>query len=130
MSFSQTRPAAATRGRAYEIAWSALGLVVKTREMGLTIRPARPNDATDVAAAHVAAWRVAYRGLVLDDFLDSPIFATSRRDGWHRMLSGDLPNGWDPDHEVFVPEVDGTVVGFAHVGRERMDDQARRFYER
>jgi GNAT superfamily N-acetyltransferase len=104
--------------------WSALGLVVKTGEMGLTIRPGRSSDASDVAAAHVAAWQVAYRGLVPDDFLDSPIFATSRHDGWHRMLGGELPNGWDPDHQVLVPEVDGTVVGFSHVGRERMDDQA------
>jgi GNAT superfamily N-acetyltransferase len=91
--------------------------------MALTIRPGRPGDAADVANAHVAAWQVAYRGIVPDHFLDSPLFHAARYNGWGRMLGGTLPNGWDPDHEVFVPEVDGVVVGFAHVGRERLDDQ-------
>ena len=93
---------------------SVLGRFVKNKQMGLTIRPGRPSDASDVAAAHVAAWRVAYRGLVQDDFLDSPIFATSRRDGWHRMLGGELPNGWDP----------------ACLWVLRDNPRARRFYER
>jgi GNAT superfamily N-acetyltransferase len=100
-----------------------MGLVSKAWDMALTIRPGRPSDAADVAAAHVTAWQAAYRGIVPDHYLDSSTFSTARLNSWQRMLSGNLPNGWDPDHEVLVPDVDGTVVGFAHVGRERLDDQ-------
>jgi GNAT superfamily N-acetyltransferase len=86
-----------------------------------TIRPGLPDDADMIADAHVRAWQVAYRGIVQDSFLDSPAFALARRDGWRRTLSGDLPDGWDVDHRVLVPVVDDCVVGFGHIGRERID---------
>jgi GNAT superfamily N-acetyltransferase len=87
--------------------------------MALVIRPAEPDDAGDIADAHVTAWRVAYRGIVPDAYLDSDAFADGRLAGWRRMLTEARSPERDPLDEVFVPVLDGRVVGFAHVGEER-----------
>jgi hypothetical protein len=63
--------------------------------MSLVIRPAQPADADAVADAHVNAWRVAYRGIVPDAYLDSDEFARVRRDVWQRVLH-ERPADWDP----------------------------------
>ena len=86
------------------------------------IRRAEPEDAHDIALAHVTAWRVAYRGIVPDAFLDSADFANARIAGWHRRLHDGRPDGWDEQDEIFAAVIDGRVVGFGHVGRERTDD--------
>lgn len=83
------------------------------------IREARPGDADQIAEAHVEGWRVGYRGLVPDSFLDSTLFADARRDGWGLILSGQLPDALGGGDRVFVPVVGGRVVGFGHVGFER-----------
>ena len=36
----------------------------------LLVRPARPQDAAEVAGVHVRSWQVAYRGLLADEYLD------------------------------------------------------------
>lgn len=36
----------------------------------LLLRPARPEDAPEVAGVHVRSWQVAYRGLLPDEYLD------------------------------------------------------------
>jgi GNAT superfamily N-acetyltransferase len=87
--------------------------------MALVIRSAEPDDADAIANAHVTAWRVAYRGVVPDAYLDSDAFADGRLAGWRRMLTETRSPERDPLDEVFVPVIDGRVVGFAHVGEER-----------
>ncbi len=52
---------------------------------------------------------------------ESAEFADGRRNGWRRRLHVGRPDGWDLLDEIFVPEVDGQVVGYGHVGRERVD---------
>src|ERR1700719_2199614 len=40
-------------------------------DQAVEIRDARPADAIEVAALHIRSWRVAYRGLLPDEFLDA-----------------------------------------------------------
>jgi GNAT superfamily N-acetyltransferase len=86
--------------------------------MTITIRPAQPGDAKSVADAHITAWRVAYRGVISDAFLDSPQFAQSRHDGWRRRLDAERPINPDLFDEILVPVMNGRVVGFGHIGIE------------
>ena len=84
--------------------------------MTITIRHAEPEDAEQIATAHIAAWRTAYRGVINDAFLDSNEFAQSRHNGWQRRLHEGGAEGADPLDELFVPVLNGRVVGFGHVG--------------
>lgn len=86
--------------------------------MTVAVRLAGPADADAIAAAHVEGWRVAYRGVVTDDFLDHPDFFDIRRRGWERRLRDGPPPTGDVDNKIFVVLVGGAVVGFGHVGRE------------
>ncbi len=80
----------------------------------LHVRHAEAADADACARAHVDAWRTAYRGLVPDSFLDDPTFETQRFDMW-RAWTWPRQTGT----QVFVPELDGEVVGFSMVGPDR-----------
>jgi len=90
--------------------------------MNVVVRDARSDDAEPIATAHVAAWRVAYRGLVADEILDGRAFAETRLAGWTRATGGALRPEDDPHQRLLVPEVDGVVVGFGIFGRERPPD--------
>lgn len=90
----------------------------------IDVRPAVSDDAEAIAEAHVAAWRVAYRGVVPDEVLDSPALDEARRRGWRSRFDDReafVPPGWDPNDELFAAEIDGRVVGFGNVGREWND---------
>ena len=82
------------------------------------------DDADAVADAHVTSWQVGYRGVVPDEVLDDPGFRNGRLEGWRTGRW----RTWAPGSTVLVVEVhgdsDGGVVGFGHVGRERVDDGA------
>jgi GNAT superfamily N-acetyltransferase len=80
------------------------------------IRAATPADADAIAAAHIEGWRVGYRHLLPDDYLDAPSFAKQRLDRWRMWTWADCL----PDSQVYVPVIDGRVVGFAHCGSERV----------
>ena len=84
----------------------------------IEVRDARPGDADGIAGAHVEGWRVGYRGVVADDFLDHPDFFDIRRRGWERRLRDGPPPTGDVDNRIFVAVADGDVVGFGHAGRE------------
>jgi ribosomal protein S18 acetylase RimI-like enzyme len=86
--------------------------------MKIEIRRATPADADAISNAHVRAWQVAYRGIIDDEVLDSPAFATARHDGWERALNGYRPPDHDPDEVILVPVLNGRVVGFGNVGSE------------
>jgi GNAT superfamily N-acetyltransferase len=76
-----------------------------------TIRPALPSDAPAIAALHAESWRVTYRGILRDDFLDGPVFQ-DRRVVWETRLS-EVPA---PDTRlVSVIEHGGTVHAFIGV---------------
>lgn len=90
----------------------------------ITVRPARAEDATAVADAHVTAWRAGFRGVFTDAYLDGEHLERSRREGWARRLTeGPPPNG-NALNLVLVPEIDGRVVGFGHVGDEDVGEGA------
>lgn len=83
--------------------------------MTIEIREARPEDAEACAAAHIEGWRTGYRGLLPDEFLDAPEFATQRIERWRSWTWADE----FVDGQLFVGELRGRVVGFGMCGRER-----------
>jgi ribosomal protein S18 acetylase RimI-like enzyme len=55
----------------------------------MTVRRARPEDAGGIARVWIAAWRIAYRGLVPDTLLDG-LSVEERRAHWRaRLEAGD-----------------------------------------
>lgn len=80
----------------------------------ILVRAARPDDADAVAAAHIEGWRVGYRGLFPDEFLDDPRFADERLERWRQWTWDSLPGS-----SMLVGVLDDRVVGFAHLGPER-----------
>ena len=82
--------------------------------MGVTVRPAREDDAETIARVHVETWRDAYAGLLPQEVLDGLSRRRQMR-RWRRAIR-------DPEAElgqVFVAEagVDG-IVGFGSASRE------------
>jgi len=83
----------------------------------VSVRDARPDDATEMAHVHVASWRETYRGLMPDDVLDAPDFLARRERFWTAALT-------DPRYStnrVAVAEAAGVVVGIAMSGPARED---------
>ena len=75
--------------------------------MTIAIRRARLEDAAAIARVRIDCWRITYRGLIPDAYLDSMQLDDSVA-LWHRVLSAG-PN----TTSVFVAENDGDVIGFA-----------------
>ena len=75
------------------------------------IRRATPDDAEDLARVRVAAWRVAYAGLLPDSFLASMDVAQNAA-RWREVFDAG-------DHEDFVCVVGDTLVGYVTVGPNR-----------
>jgi GNAT superfamily N-acetyltransferase len=77
----------------------------------VSVRPARPDDAAEVARVQAVTWRTAYRGVlpaaVLDDWDDA-----AAADAWRAAIT-DPPT---PAHGVLVAVERGAVVGFAAYG--------------
>lgn len=84
----------------------------------ILIRDAVSDDTIPIADLHVESWRVAYRGIMDDEVLDSPALVESRRVGWTQNLHEGFNHTGDPDHRLFVATIDDRVVGFGHAGRE------------
>jgi ribosomal protein S18 acetylase RimI-like enzyme len=83
----------------------------------IEVRDAVIDDADALATAHIDGWRMGYRGVVPDEYLDAEEFATSRRDRWRAWT-------WQaamPDSRMFVVTIQGRVVGFGHAGPEQPD---------
>ncbi len=85
-----------------------------TAGAGVTVRPATPGDAADVAQVHVAAWRWAYAGL-LDDALLAGLDVDASRRLWERVAG-------EGRNTLLVAERDGAIVGFVAAGRSRDAD--------
>lgn len=71
-------------------------------------RPATPDDAAAIARLHADSWRIAYRGMYTDAYLDGPVFE-ERLAVWAQRTS-------DRQTAQFTVVADdaGTIVGFAH----------------
>ena len=76
-----------------------------------SVRPALPQDATDIARIQLVTWRTAYRSVlpasVLDDW-----DADAATEVWRRAVSSPPT----PGHGVLVALEKNTVVGFAAYG--------------
>jgi GNAT superfamily N-acetyltransferase len=83
---------------------------------GVTIRPARPEDAERLGHLHLDVWDDAYTGLmpqsILDDRRDR---AGDRVEKWRTILR-------EADQPTYVAERDGELVGFAGSGPGRDND--------
>jgi ribosomal protein S18 acetylase RimI-like enzyme len=74
----------------------------------VVLRRANVADASAIAAVRVEAWRVTYRGVIPDSYLDEMRVEDST-ELWLRVLSAPA----NPGTAVFVAEVDGRIVGFS-----------------
>ena len=79
-----------------------------------TIRLATSVDAPALAAVQLAAWRVAYPGIVPDDFLKAmdPAEYTTR---WEKFLA-------QPASRTLVTELDGRLTAYCSMGPTRDAD--------
>jgi GNAT superfamily N-acetyltransferase len=80
----------------------------------IQVRTAVVDDADDLAQAHVQGWRVGYRGLFPDEFLDDPEFERGRVERWRAWTWRYMNSS-----EMYVVVDDVRVIGFSHVGPER-----------
>lgn len=85
----------------------------------MLIRAALPEDASSIAAVHVASWRTTYRGLMPDVVLDA-LSVQQRQQQWQQIaLSAQKP---DSGSFLLVAEAPSEgIVGFASSGPERED---------
>ncbi len=79
------------------------------------VRAAVPGDSRAIARVHVDSWRVAYRGLLPDDYLAG--LSSEQRTGLWSGILADPSSG-----HVLVVEVGDAIVGFAHAGPSGDDD--------
>jgi len=82
----------------------------------MIIRAARPGDALRIATVHVEAWRIAYRGIVPDHFLNS-LSIEERAARWRKDLEAGHPLTW-------IAELgdSGTKLGWISAGASRDED--------
>jgi GNAT superfamily N-acetyltransferase len=71
------------------------------------VRPARAEDAGQIALVHVRSWQGAYRGLIPQAFLDE-LDVAQRTRTWERALA----EADNPRAGVLVADDGGNVVGF------------------
>lgn len=98
---------------------NSVGGAIAGHEHGdMRVRQAKADDATAIAVVHVRSWQAAYQGLMPQDFLDG-LTPDQRQAGWERRLT---EAAW-PRTGTLVAEVDNHVVGFAHFGPTRDNDE-------
>jgi GNAT superfamily N-acetyltransferase len=85
----------------------------------LTVRPARVEDAAEMARVIVRCWQETYRGLMPDEVLDDPGFVASREKFWTTALTDERYR----ENRVAVAERDGRLVGIAMSGPP-LDEEA------
>ncbi len=76
------------------------------------VRPARADDAAQMALVNVRCWQETYRGLVPDSVLDDPGFVAAREGFWTAALTDERYR----ENRVAVAERDGELVGIAMSG--------------
>jgi ribosomal protein S18 acetylase RimI-like enzyme len=83
-----------------------------TVSSSLTIRPARVEDAAQMARVNVRCWQETYRGLMSDAVLDDPGLLTARERFWIAALTDERYR----ENRGAVAERDGELVGIAMSG--------------
>lgn len=73
----------------------------------VSLRPATPSDTEAIARLHAESWRVAYRGMFSDAYLDGDVFA-DRLATWTERLAHPAANQY-----VVVDEDADSLTGFA-----------------
>jgi ribosomal protein S18 acetylase RimI-like enzyme len=86
----------------------------------ITVRQAEVGDAQEIAEAHIAAWQVAYRGIMPDNYLDRLADDMTGQVARRRVhiASPDEPRVFN-----LVAERDNEVVGWLAAGPSRDDDR-------
>lgn len=84
-----------------------------------SVRPATVDDSAGIAAAHVASWQTAYRGLLPDELLDN-LSTEQRQARWTDNLTNPRPRT-----DTLVATTDHSVVGFATTGPRRCEEPAK-----
>ena len=88
------------------------------------IRPARTEDAPQIACVHIASWQEAYAEIVPGDVLAN-LDVARREQEWHDHLTNASRNGT----HTWLAEGDPGAVGFATLGPSRDEDADRRVHE-
>jgi GNAT superfamily N-acetyltransferase len=83
----------------------------RTGTADVSVRPARPEDAPEVARVQAVTWRTAYRSVLPAAVLDEWDEAAAT-EAWHAATTSPPT----PGHGVLVAVERGTVVGFAAFG--------------
>ena len=83
----------------------------------VSVRPARPDDAAEIARIQVVTWRTAYRSLLPAAVLDEWDEAAAA-DSWRAAVTSPPT----PGHAVVVAVERGTLVGFAAFGPAELAD--------
>ena len=78
----------------------------------LIVRPARVQDAGQMARVHVRCWQETYRGLMPDAVLDDPGLPAARKRMWTAALTDERYR----HNRVAVAERDDELVGIAMSG--------------
>ena len=78
----------------------------------LTVRPARVEDAAQMAFVNVRCWQETYRGSISDAVLDDPDFLAVRERFWAAALTDERYR----ENRVAVAERDGELIGIAMSG--------------
>lgn len=73
----------------------------------MNIREAKEEDAVSIAMLHAESWRVAYRGMLSDEFLDRDI-VQDRMKLWRERLSAPKENQF-----TIVAQEGQEIIGFA-----------------
>jgi GNAT superfamily N-acetyltransferase len=73
----------------------------------MNVREAVVDDIESIARLHAESWRVAYRGMYSDEFLDGDVFR-DRQAVWQQRLTAPVAG----QHTVVAVE-NNTIVGFA-----------------
>jgi GNAT superfamily N-acetyltransferase len=86
----------------------------------VSVRPARPDDAAEIARVQVVTWRTAYRSLLPAAVLDGWDEAAAA-DSWRAAVTSPPT----PGHAVVVAVDRDTLVGFAAFGPAELADGER-----
>ncbi|MET1085720.1 MAG: GNAT family N-acetyltransferase [Arthrobacter sp.] len=78
----------------------------------MRVRPARVEDAAEMARVNVQAWRETYRGVMMDHVLDDPELPAAREQFWRTLLSDDRYRA----NRVAVADHGGEMIGIAMAG--------------
>lgn len=80
--------------------------VLAQRWRHATVRVAAANDLSKIAELHAASWRVAYRGILPDAFLDGALI-DDRMARWSGMI-----DRMAPSDRLLIAESEGALLGF------------------